>query len=251
MGQIDLVSTPLIRSGVPLYRQLANVIRAMASEGGELAFTEEQLCRRFSVSRTTVRQALQRLESDGLLARLQGKGTKVVPRKDGEPQPLWVFGSIEDIFSYGHETVYSLIEQGVEPAPADVAETLDFPQGTHCYRFLGVRSSKGMPFALIETWLPYQIGVQILPHLETGVSPIMALSDDRIGVQIGALEQTFSAEVASRAVAGHIGLKQGQPVQAIRRLYSDNAGLQIGLSINYCNPERFQYRTLLQRRSNS
>lgn len=251
MGQIDLVSTPLIRSGVPLYRQLANVIRAMASEGGELAFTEEQLCRRFAVSRTTVRQALQRLESDGLLARLQGKGTKVVLRKDGEPQPLWVFGSIEDIFAYGHETAYSLIEQGAALAPDDVAEALDTSQGTHCYRFLGVRSSKDLPFVLIETWLPYQIGVQILPHLGTGASPITALSDDRIGVQINTLEQTFSVGVASRAVAGHIGLKQGQPVQVIRRLYYDSSGLRIGFSINYCNSERFQYRTRLQRRSNS
>lgn len=251
MGQIDLVSTPLIRSGVPLYRQLANVIRAMASEGGELAFTEEQLCRRFSVSRTVVRQALQRLEGDGLLARLQGKGTTVFPRKDGEPQPMWVFGSIEDIFAYGRETTYSLIEKGVPMAPDDVAEALDTPQGTHCYHFLGVRASKGLPFALIETWLPYQIGVQILPHLETGASPITALSDDRIGTQINTLEQTFSVGAVSRAVAGHIGLKQGQPVQIIRRLYSDGAGLRIGLSINYCNTERFQYRARLQRRTNS
>lgn len=251
MSQIDLLPTPLIRGGMPLYRQLANVIRALASEGGGLAFTEAQLCRRFVVSRTTVRQALQRLEGDGLLVRLQGKGTTVIPRKAGERLPLWVFGSIEDIIAYGHETAYSLLEHGVVPALNDVVEALDMPAGAPCYRFLGVRAAKGLPFALIETWLPHQIGVQVLPHLSGGFSPITALSEERIGVRADSVEQTFSAGLASEEVAGHIGVQPGKSVLVIRRLYSDNAGLRIGFSVNYCNSERFQYRTRLQRRPNA
>lgn len=234
---------------MPLYRQLANVLRAMASEDEALAFTEEQLCQRFQVSRTTVRQALQRLEGEGVLTRLQGKGTTVIPWKDREARPLRVFGSIEDMISYGRETTYTLIEHGVTLPPSEVAESLEAPPEAQNFRFLGIRASEGVPFALIETWQPYQIGVQILPLIKDGVSPIVALNDAQIGIQADTMEQVVSVGLAPEALASHIGLQPGEPILVIRRLYSDVNGNRIGFSINYCNTERFQYRMRLQRRS--
>jgi len=246
------VRTPLIRGAIPLYRQLANVIRAMARErgGGEMAFTEQQLCGRFGVSRTTVRQALQELAADGLVVRLQGKGTTLIPRKEGEARPLWIFGTLEDMIAYGHETAYKLIDHGSAAPPHDVAELLQLPPDSPAYRFVGTRSSNGLPFAVLETWLPYPIGVQVLPHLG-GNSPITVLVDDKLGIHVAAVEQSFSAAPAPAALRDLIEVKRGRPVLVIRRLYFDAGGTPVGLSINYCNSERFQYRVRLQRRSGS
>jgi GntR family transcriptional regulator len=213
-----------------------------------MAFTEHRLCEQYGVSRTTVRQALQELAGDGLLVRLQGKGTAIVPRKQGEVRPLWVFGSLEDMIAYGHETAYKLIDQGATMAPRHVAELLKIQADAPLYHFLGTRSTGGLPFVAIETWLPYPIGVQILPHLG-GNSPITALVDDKLGIHVAAVEQAFSAAPAPAALRDLIEVKRGRPVLVIRRLYFDGAGTPVGLSINYGNSDRFQYRVRLQRRS--
>jgi DNA-binding GntR family transcriptional regulator len=242
----------LLRGGMPLYRQLANIVRTMARDGmaSDMAFTDHDLCKRFGVSRTTVRQALQELAADGLVVRLQGKGTTLLAPKPGEKRSLWVFGALEDMLAYGHETTYVLTEHGPAAPRGDVAESLQVKPATTMYRFVGVRSMDGAPFVLIETWLPYQIGVQILPHLH-GNSPITALVEDRLGIHVAEVEQMFSSAPAPLAVAHHIGLRRGRPVLLVRRVYFDTGGVPIGLSINYCNPERFQYRVRLKRRGNS
>lgn len=68
---------------IPRYVDVANVLEG---EIGELApnsllSTEEQLARRFGVSRVTIRAALELLENSGLVSRLRGRGTVVSPKK--------------------------------------------------------------------------------------------------------------------------------------------------------------------------
>lgn len=68
---------------IPRYVDVANVleseIRRLAPNS--LLSTEEQLARRFGVSRVTIRSALEMLENSGLVSRLRGRGTVVSPEK--------------------------------------------------------------------------------------------------------------------------------------------------------------------------
>ena len=66
-------------SDIPLYSQLVSIIKRNISAGtlepGALLPSEAELCRTFDVSRSTVRQAIGALESEGLVVRKQGRGT--------------------------------------------------------------------------------------------------------------------------------------------------------------------------------
>src|SRR5205807_2418305 len=70
-------------SSVPRYYQLKEIIREQCAswEPGQLIPSELELCQMYSVSRTTVRKALDHLTQEGLLYRIQGKGTFVAPPK--------------------------------------------------------------------------------------------------------------------------------------------------------------------------
>ena len=66
-------------SDVPLYNQLVAIIKRHISAGilvpGDLLPSESELCKALSISRSTVRQAIGALESEGLVVRRWNPGT--------------------------------------------------------------------------------------------------------------------------------------------------------------------------------
>jgi GntR family transcriptional regulator len=85
-------------SPVPFYFQLAEMLEHEIVSGrweaGLRLPSELELCTHFGVSRTTVRQALGRLEQEGLIARRKGQGTFV---QEGRPRS-WLLQSSAGFF---------------------------------------------------------------------------------------------------------------------------------------------------------
>jgi GntR family transcriptional regulator len=85
-------------SPVPYYFQLASLLQEGISTGrwkpGSRLPSESDLSERLSISRTTVRQALSRLEQRGLIQRAKGQGTFVRRGESG----LWLLQSSEGFF---------------------------------------------------------------------------------------------------------------------------------------------------------
>src|SRR3712207_8979135 len=70
------------KPGQTRYREIERYLRTLveAARPGDPLPSEAELCERFSVSRMTVRQALQELTNDGLVERRRGQGTFVAHR---------------------------------------------------------------------------------------------------------------------------------------------------------------------------
>jgi len=70
---------------IPYYYQLQGLLRQQIVNGswqvGQQVPSEKQLCQQYSVSRTTVRQAVNQLVLDGLVFHVKGKGTFVGRRQ--------------------------------------------------------------------------------------------------------------------------------------------------------------------------
>ena len=76
-------------NSIPLYLQLKNTIKDLINSGeiqkGDRIPSEFELCKKYNVSRITVRNALSELESEGYLIKKQGKGTFVTKPKIFRP----------------------------------------------------------------------------------------------------------------------------------------------------------------------
>lgn len=97
---------------------------------GDQLPTETELCQLFSVSRTTVRQALRQIEADGLILRTRGKGTFLRDPRNGSqntgteataaPRVLRIrkHTTIGVVFSYASEVdvMQTAILRGIEHA---------------------------------------------------------------------------------------------------------------------------------------
>jgi DNA-binding GntR family transcriptional regulator len=72
-------------AATPLWRQLADILRAQIESGelpaGRIVPSENTLSQQHGLARGTVVKALDALEREGLVERIQGRGTFV--RRDG------------------------------------------------------------------------------------------------------------------------------------------------------------------------
>lgn len=77
-------------SPIPIYHQLKSAIKKKIETGefkpGERIPTEQELCERYAISRSPVRQALKELVYEGLLVRRRGLGTFVVDHAHTDTQ---------------------------------------------------------------------------------------------------------------------------------------------------------------------
>src|SRR5215210_7092576 len=89
--------------GAPAYKRLYRELRD-ALEGGEFREgrrmpTEAELCRRYGVSRHTVRQAFQDLVAEGLVYRVPGRGTFATSLSE-HGRYLRSIGTVEDLMAW-------------------------------------------------------------------------------------------------------------------------------------------------------
>lgn len=93
-------------SPAPFYFQLAQTLEGEITSGrwpsGTRRPSEPEMCEHFGLSRTTVRQALARLEQRGLIERLEGQGTFVQRTEAG----LWLLQSSEGFFQDGESVAW-------------------------------------------------------------------------------------------------------------------------------------------------
>ena len=112
---------------VPLYRRVVDALRQDIVSGhhavGDRLPTEDALCRRFGVSRHTVREALRALREEGLVASRQGAGTTVV-RRAARPLYTYSVSSIEELLQYATEARYAVDKSGIVVADRPLAERL-------------------------------------------------------------------------------------------------------------------------------
>ncbi len=146
---------------IPLYSQLVGIVKRNISAGtlspGDLLPSESELCKTFGISRSTVRQAIGALESEGLVVRKQGRGTFVAePKVRRRTENVCSFTS--EISSMGLTPSSTLIEFAVVSPPPDIVKVLELngPE-SKIYRFTRIRNVNDEPLILETSFYPQYI----------------------------------------------------------------------------------------------
>jgi GntR family transcriptional regulator len=233
------------RPGVPRYLQIADIIRRELRGEGERIASEHQLCRRFNVSRPTVRQALDVLVHEGLLYRHAGRGTFATPAAGGA-RNLRVIGSVDDMIALGEETWFKLLARERVPAPANIAQALRLRPGTEAYRVVGVRHAEGGPFQHVTAWVPPAIG-EALSDEDVSKTSLIGAIERQLGVPIKVLEQVTDAVLAPRHVAELLQLRPRTPLLLFERTYYAVSGEPVEHAVTYQCSRRYPFRMVLAR----
>jgi GntR family transcriptional regulator len=120
---------------MPLYFQLARMLTDEIARGrwkpGERLSSEAEICAAYGVSRATVRQALLRLENEGVIERFKGRGTFVADSRHSS----WLLQSPEGFFQgelsrFGLNVTSRVLRVEVAPLPDWASKALALPDNS-------------------------------------------------------------------------------------------------------------------------
>jgi GntR family transcriptional regulator len=153
-GQGNGAAIPRRLSGrSPKGTQLRSILEELIGtlRPGDPLPSERELAERYDLARMTVRAEITRLAGEGLVERVQGRGTFVAEPRVAQAAALSSF--TEDMKARGLVAGSRVLGQETMPADAVVARGLDVEPGTPVIRLRRVRTADGDPMALEEAFL--------------------------------------------------------------------------------------------------
>lgn len=234
------------RRETPRYLQVAGELRSaiLAGKFGETDQfpTENELCQRYGVSRFTVREALRRLQNEGLIARRRGSGTVVQPaaaRAGTLHQPLSNVGEILQ-YARGSTAIYSPAVAG--PLPRRIAEQIDGDVSGKWLRLRGIRRRDGdaLPLAATDAYFHGSLA-DAVERFDLGGNTLFSQLEQLAGISVARVTQDIQAVAASADVAAALGITRRVPVLQILRCYCDEDGNIFEISLSHHPGDRFAY----------
>lgn len=225
----QMLQTPptLTRSGTSLHRQVYLVLRERLLAGAfaarEQLPPEPALCEQFGVSRITLRRAVAELVADGLLERIQGRGTFVTARAQ-EPRGRSE-GYVDDIRQISADTTLKVIEYANMAAPPWVAARLAIAAGEPVQRSVRLRLRHGVPVVLLTAWVPGRWS-QTISRADLGRHSLNELLAER-GVRFGRVTQEIGAGLADPLQAQRLEVAVGAALLLVDRTVHDKQGAPV------------------------
>ncbi len=209
---------------MPLYAQIADLLRHRIRRGvwvpGIPLPTLEELAAEFGVARLTIKQAMDVLAGQGLVARYRGRGTFVRERA-GEERRLHLRTSLEGFWAMYAGTRTRMLSEG---NATPLLTPADGPAAAAYHSMRRLNSREGVVFSVATVYLDETIFRRDPARFraEPVVSVLLESAAD-----IAKARQTLTIGVADVEDADHLGVPLNSPTADVRRVFNDASGTAI------------------------
>jgi GntR family transcriptional regulator len=232
-----------------LYKRIVRVLQSEIVSGkhpvGARLPTESALCRRFSVSRHTVREALRHLRESGLVSPRQGSGTTVAAATPSfYVHPV---ASVTELMQYAVATRYVVAGANFVVADTRLARRLGCSPGRRWLRTEGLRYAPdgSPPICWTEVYVhAAYAGVRSLIGKRTG--PIYTWIEEMYDERVVEVIQTMRAVTVPGHIAAKLKVEPGSPALEIERAYKTAKHRVIEVAFNLHPADRFSYAISLR-----
>jgi DNA-binding GntR family transcriptional regulator len=219
----------------PKYKEIQNYLKSQIQQGnfliGEYLPSENELCKRFSITRTTARKAMDELVKEGFVERQQGKGSRVKERR----QSLGLL-NVKGFSEAVGENVRTIFLQKPIIGKWDSGIMMPVDDGdinSNCLFFERLRFVGHEPVMLEKNWFSGQELHGFLDSDYIEGSFFKTLSK-KYFIEIIGSSQELRAEFADEKNAGLLNINAGTPVLHISiKFYTSNPKLNIYSEL-YC-----------------
>ena len=224
-------------SPVPYYLQLSGLIEHSISSGqlgpGDRLPTESDLCRDYDLARSTVRETLRHLATQGRIKMVPRRGAFVLEQNPSDWRLQVTQGFFEaEVDRHRRSVETNVLEAGFEPLPENAAAGLDLDVGTIGFKLARVRRLDGKLALYSVNFLPATIGQVISKSTVINGSGSLNRTLLDAGYKVYGARRSVEAMGANKAQVGFLNTfsvllaeeKYGiVPALAVLRKYTANA----------------------------
>lgn len=222
-------------SYIPVNRQLENLLlqemRADNLMPGHRFYSEWEVTKKYSVSRSTVRNVYDRLVAKHILSRRAGKGTYVALPPAALSGSLLV-GFTKKIVALGVNPETKLIKcEVLGTADEKVRIKLKIEEGIKVIMVKRARYVNQVPFVIHTAYLPFE---KCKPVLNADLEKV-SLTDfleNTLQLKIGFAEEIIYSFPAKQEDAKSLGIKAGFPILAVDGISFDKTAVPIRYSLS-------------------
>lgn len=208
----------------------------------EAIASERNISVQYSVSRMTVRQAINQLVFDGYLYRKKGSGTFVSEKVRGN-FAKGVIGFEAEMERRGYRTSNQEMLFLKELPSDEVAKALEIESYEGVFHIERTRYADDRPMAVEQTYR----AVRVSPDLtENDLSGSLMVELESLGYEIGYADQSIHAVLATERQADALGINEKDPLLMVRLIIHSSTGDVLQYSLLYYRADRYSVKQVLR-----
>lgn len=229
----------------PLYEQLMDKLKTKIKEDykpSDKLPSEREIMRDYSVSRNTVRQALNELEILEFIFRQHGKGT-FVANTINNPATLGNEHSFtKQMKALGRKPETKIMEYSIRQASDYFADKLKISEGDRIIKLKRLRSADGVPVMIDRTYLPYaKFAGLSADELEVKHRSLYGVFAKDFGEIFHIADESLSAGRISDKDAVVLKVPQGSPGLMLKRTTYNQQNEIIEFTLSSTRSDQFVY----------
>lgn len=218
---------------IPLHEQLRKQLTQAIYDGelkvGSKMPTEEELCEKYNISRTVVRQAYTALINSDLCVRERGKGTFVRVPDVVDSLVSTSFNFTEEMLKKGYSPKTKQLSIDIIDYDKEIYSELNLEKNEKVWRLVRIRYVNDAPFIYMENYLPYKYFTD-LDKLNFNRVSLYDSLEKEYGMTVVRAGRKVSAVNASKKYAEILGCKANTALMNIENTgYTDS-----GAIVDYC-----------------
>src|SRR5579862_908175 len=237
-------------SFVPYYEQIVDQVRTLIKGGeiheGEIFCSEGEVARTLGISKMPVRQAFQKLRSEGLLIVAKGKRPVV-----GSGRVPWNFqqlrGFSEEMRRRGLLPSARVLSMHISEPEVEVAQALKLTPGEKIYLLQRLRFVNSEPVAVVTSHLPARLFSGIEKQ-DLEKQSLYAVFEQTYKRKPRWAEETIGATTASEEDSAILETKPGNPLLLILETTYDQQNIPIEYSRSLLRGDRYTASVISVRR---
>lgn len=239
----------MLKQGKSRHSQISAWLREEIEAGrfaaDEKLPSENELARKFGVSRVTVRRALQTLENETFIYRSQGLGSFVSDRRSRQSL-IRLTDFTEEMTRAGMAASSRVVKFEQESPSERICELLGIEPGSSALRIDRLRLGDGEPFAFDLTWIPFSFG-RLLEGHDLQSRTIYRILEQEYEVPIVRGCYQIQAENADSYLASQLRVDEGAALLLIDRRTFTLGEKPVYYQKRYYRSDRVLYELLLER----
>ncbi|MDR0401119.1 MAG: GntR family transcriptional regulator [Treponema sp.] len=220
------------QNALPLHIQFERIVRQKIEDEDWVVNSpipsENELSRIYGLSRMTVRSVLNRLQMNGLIYRIPGKGTFIAEPKITS-EPLVKYGIREQLEAMGYETSTSVIGVKKSLSTLKVAKSLGLAKKVEVFTVKRVRGIKGKPLSFHVSCLPARY-FRNLEKCDLENNQMCHLIERKFKYPIRRRIETLEATSATLEESQYLNIEPGFPLLLLENIVYTDKNLVIEYS---------------------